>query len=106
MDQLDKISNHINTLVIELHDIHKSYNKKKINNFFLNNKNFQLIHIHGNNYGGINYNGDPNCIELTMVNKKKINILKLVDKNTIYPVKNLDFPNFKRDNDIKLLFRD
>lgn len=105
LDQVDKISNHINTLVIELHDIHRSYNKKKINNFFLNNKNLQLIHIHGNNYAGVNYNGDPNCVELTMINKKKINIFKLVDRNVKYPIKNLDFPNFKRDNDIKLFFR-
>ena len=65
----------------------------------------KLIHIHGNNYSGINKNKDPNVIEMTMLNSKKFKILKN-KSNFKYPIIGLDYVNFKRRNDIELKFND
>ena len=89
-------------LIIEFHNIHK--NISKIKKFLMNSK-LKLIHIHGNNYSGINKNKDPNVIEMTMLNSKKFKILKnRSDSN--YPINDLDYVNFKRRNDIELNFND
>ena len=89
-------------LIIEFHNIHENINKIKK---FLMKSNLKLIHIHGNNYSGINKNKDPNVIEMTMLNSKKFKILKN-KSNFKYPINGLDFVNFKRRNEIKLKFND
>ncbi len=94
--------NKINLLIIEFHNIHKNINKIKK---FLIKSRLKIIHIHGNNFAGINNNNDPNVIEMTLLNPKKFKINKN-RSNLKYPIYGLDFKNFKRKNDIKLKFND
>ena len=89
-------------LIIEFHEIDK--NMKKIKNF-LDKFDLKIIHIHANNYGGIDKKGNPKVIELSMLNSKKINIDKILSKRK-YPINNLDFKNFKRRSDIKIEFNE
>ena len=49
-------------LVIEFHDI--DLHLEKINNF-INSFNLTLTHVHPNNYGAVDSNGNPTVIELT-----------------------------------------
>ena len=66
LDKLIDHSSNIEALVIEFHDINN--NLKKIESF-INQFNLKLIHIHPNNYGGTNKDGDPNVIELSFAKK-------------------------------------
>jgi len=102
LDQIKKYSAFINTLIIEFHDIHKINNIKKFKNFIKKNK-LKLIHIHANNYSFQTKNGIPPYLELTFINKE---IIKCSNQfsNLDYPIENLDYPNRKRYDDIKLEF--
>ena len=100
LNDIKKNTKKIVCLVIEFHDIHK--NIKKIKKFLANN-DLKIIHLHANNYGGINKNKDPKVIELSLINSKMINIKKRFS-NKRYPINNLDYKNFKRREDIKIKF--
>ena len=89
-------------LIIEFHRIRQ--NLSKIKKFLLENK-FKIIHIHGNNFGGIDKNGNPNVMEVTFINPRKFKVSKH-KSNFKYPIPGLDFRNFKRANDIILNFDD
>ena len=102
LEPIKKNFQHIYLLIIEFHNIHK--NISKIKKFLMKSK-LKLIHIHGNNYSGINKNKDPNVIEMTMLNSKKFKILEN-KSNFKYPIIGLDYVNFKRRNDIELKFND
>ena len=95
-------SNKINMLIIEFHNVQKNLHKiiKFINSFKL-----KLVHIHGNNFMGINRNNDPNVLEMTFLNHNKF---KIENRKTDfqYPIPNLDYPNLKRKPDIALRFND
>jgi hypothetical protein len=111
-DNLNKISQ----IVIELHGI---TNKSWHNNFTFENfntsveekieilkkinKTHYLIHAHGNNADKVSYNGIPNVIELTYVNKKNFNETPTLNMRPL-PEKNLDFANEKTNEDIDLNF--
>ena len=64
-----------------------------------------MIHIHGNNYTGIDNKNMPRALELTFLNGKKF---KLNNKrsNYNYPINGLDYKNLKRKDDIKLSFHE
>ena len=99
---INKDFNQIYLLIIEFHNIHKNINKIKK---FLTKSRFKLIHIHGNNFAGVNKNKDPNVVEMTMLNSKKFKLTK--SKSDLkYPIYGLDYKNFKRRNDIELNFND
>ena len=87
-------------LLIEFHNVHK--NLIKIRNF-IRKSDLKIIHIHANNYGGIDKNGNPKVIELSMLNSKKIKINRILSKRK-YPIIDLDYKNFKRREDIKIEF--
>ena len=74
----------------------------KIRNF-ITKSDLKIIHIHGNNYGGIDKNDILKVIELSMLNSKKIKINKILSKRK-YPIIDLDYKNFKRRKDIKIQF--
>ncbi len=104
-----KILNHIrrdykkvNLLIIEFHNISKNFKKIKK---FISKSNYKLIHIHGNNYAGLDKFKNPNVIECTFLNYKKFKVSRFKSKYK-YPITNLDYKNFKRRNDIKLNFND
>ena len=100
LNDIKKNSKRIFFLLIEFHDVHK--NLIKIRNF-ITKSDLKIIHIHANNYGGIDKNGIPKVIELSMLNSKKIKINKILSKRK-YPIIDLDYKNFKRRKDIKIEF--
>ena len=100
LNDIKKNSKRIFFLLIEFHDVHK--NLTKIRNF-ITKSDLKIIHIHANNYGGIDKNGIPKVIELSMLNSKKIKINKILSKRK-YPIIDLDYKNFKRREDIKIEF--
>ena len=97
---IKKNSSKILFLILELHSVDKKI--KKIQNF-LKKLDLKIIHIHGNNYGGVDKNKNPKVIELSLLNSKKIKILNIHSDNK-YPIINLDYKNLKRRNDIKIEF--
>ena len=100
LNDIKKNSKRIFFLLIEFHDVHK--NLIKIRNF-ITKSDLKIIHIHANNYGGIDKKGIPKVIELSMLNSKKIKINKILSKRK-YPIIDLDYKNFKRREDIKIEF--
>ena len=99
---INKDFDEIYLLIIEFHNIHKNINKIKK---FLTKSRFKLIHIHGNNFAGVNKNKDPNVVEMTMLNSKRFKLSKS-KSDSKYPIYGLDYKNFKRRNDIELNFND
>ena len=103
---IDHIINHhskIKMLVIEFHWINKNKNLfiksvKKLK------KNFDIIHIHANNYK-LMKNTDEifDVLELTLVNKNVNKYRKNFRKN--FPIKNLDFQNFPDRKEIFFSFK-
>ena len=92
----------INLLIIEFHNISKNMIKIKK---FLSNSKLKIIHLHANNYGGVDKFNNPNVIEVSLINSKKFSVNR--KKSTeYYPIPGLDFKNLKRREDIKLKFDD
>jgi hypothetical protein len=100
LNTINKEQNKINLLIIEFHNILKNISKIKK---FLSNSKFKIIHIHANNYGGIDKFNNPNVIEVTLVNSKKFFVNRQKSKQK-YPIMGLDFKNLKRRQDIKIKF--
>ena len=102
LDAINKEQEKINLLIVEFHNVSKNINK--IKKFLLNSK-FRIIHLHGNNYGGIDKFKNPNVIEATLLNSRKffVNKQKSTQK---YPIVGLDYKNLKRREDINLKFND
>ena len=103
LKQILNNSQKINTLLIEFHDIQKNMNF--IKEFIELSNDLKLIHIHGNNYSCTDKNINPNIIELTFTNIKKIGFKqKITEKN--YPIDKLDYKNIPRKKDFILKFED
>tara|TARA_Y100000816_G_scaffold285579_1_gene265411 strand:+ start:1491 stop:2273 length:783 start_codon:yes stop_codon:yes gene_type:complete len=97
---IKKNSKKILFLILELHNVNKNINKIKN---FLKGLDLKIIHMHGNNYGGIDEQNNPKVIELSLLNSKNIKILNIHSKS-IYPITGLDYKNLKRKDDIKIKF--
>ena len=99
----DIINNHkkIMFLIIEFHSIKK--NLKKINRFVSQLKYLKIMHIHGNNVNKIDKYGYPYALELSFINSKIVGESKNKNIN-YYPIPGLDYPNVKRNKDIKIIF--
>jgi len=108
--------NKISQIAIELHGItntsyHHNFNfncfnttiDEKISCIEKLNKTHYMIHAHGNNADKTSYNGIPNVIQITFVNKKYFIDDPSLNRNPL-PDKNLDFPNEKTVPDIDLNF--
>ena len=100
LKEIDKNLNKINLVIIEFHDLPK--NIKKIEKFIKKTK-FKNVHINANNYGIVDSNGIPQVIEMTLINPKKFRIKNKKTKRN-YPIKGLDFKNWKRGPEIQLIF--
>ena len=67
-------------------------------------KNFNVVHIHGNNHCEKLSTGLPITLEMTLVNKNiKSNEVTYVND---FPIKNLDFPNNPYKKDLSFSFAD
>jgi|TARA_B110000503_G_C7146048_1_gene413009 hypothetical protein len=100
LNQIKKNQRHINCLVIEFHNVSKKL--KILKKFLKENNLLKLIHIHGNNYD-LTEQGKAESLEMTFLNKNFVKISKKLSKFS-YPIKNLDYPNLKRRNDVHLKF--
>ena len=100
LSQINKCQKKINLLIIEFHYVSKHFSKIKK---FLHNTNLKIIHIHANNYGGLDKKKIPTTLELTLINNKKFKIQKK-KSNYRYPINKLDYRNHKNKDDIQLLF--
>jgi len=100
LKHVKKNSKNVIFLIIELHEVHK--NLKKIERF-LKKLDLKLIHIHANNFAGTNRNNIPKVLELSLLNKKLYNVKNKLTSNN-YPIKYLDYKNFKRRDEIKIKF--
>ena len=98
LDEIIKNKNKINCIIIEFHDV--DLHIKKIVNFIQKLK-FQLTHIHPNNFGGVDNNGNPKVLEITLEKKPKLIKYKKIN----LPHK-LDFKNNPKIGDIKIKFKD
>jgi len=96
LDELITIKNKITGLVIEFHnvDLHLS----TIENF-INNIGLKLIHIHPNNFGGLDKFGNPTLLELTFEKEP----IFLNEINTL-PNK-FDMKNNPNVDDVNLTFK-
>ena len=96
---INKYSKIIHLLVIEFHFLNKrrALFKKILNQL---KKEFDIIHIHGNNYTSFCKDGLPITLEVTLRNKK---IYPKNGKNLVtkFPIKKLDSPNFNKQKDLK-----
>ena len=102
---LNEINNNqkkINLLIIEFHYISKNILKIRK---FLSKSNLKIIHIHANNYGGLDKKNLPTTLELSLLNQKKFKVGKKKSSYS-YPINNLDYKNHRSRDDIKLSFYD
>lgn len=103
IDQINLHSKNIKMLIFEFHWLEKNEDifMKSIKSL---KKNFDIIHLHGNNHCKQLLNGLPSTLEITMINSslRPLNI-EHVKK---FPIKNLDFPNNPNKEDIFFSFED
>jgi hypothetical protein len=89
------------SLIIEF--THTDLHLDRIIKFLENNKNYRIIHVHGNNFDYPDSNKNPIHLEITFANKNYINISdNLV--NYSFPLENLDYPNDNKKNEIPIIF--
>ena len=100
LKEINKNFDKLNLVIIEFHDLKK--NLKKLKNFIKQTK-LRNIHINANNFEMVNINGIPQVIEMTLINPKKFKIQNYKTTRN-YPIKGLDFKNYKRGRGIKITF--
>jgi len=104
LNDICKIKDKLIGIIIEFHDIDLNINK--IQDFIDSISEFKILHIHGNNCGEVDNEGNPTIIEMTLLN---INLIKYNFEefnNQKYPLNKIDFPNDPFKKDIKLEFND
>ena len=102
IDEIINFSKNIDMLIIEFHDLDKQ--EKRFHKEILKLINhFDIIHIHGNNHCNLNNYGLPIAIELTLLNKN-YNLEKIEEKIS-FPLRELDYPNNPKLEDIKFTFK-
>lgn len=66
-------------------------------------RSFDIVHVHVNNYTGMDERGTPDVIEVTFENKN-LRTGDEKDSEREYPIEGLDYPNSPGFADFKLLF--
>lgn len=95
-DEIIKYQDLFTGIVIEFHDI--DLHSQKIEKF-IDFLNLSLVHIHPNNYGGIDKNGDPLVVEITFARSPEP-----ISNNVELP-HYLDNPNNINQNEVNLKFK-
>ena len=104
IEQITRYSPRINMLIVEFHWINQSkYQENFIQAVKKLEKNFKIIHIHGNNYDSQSSTGLPNVLEITFANIKYVP--DKIEYNYEFPINDLDFPNDPFEKDLKLSFK-
>lgn len=101
----------VNQIIIEFHDLRNLFSRFQdiIKNLRVD---YEIIHVHGNNWGGEFYFNDPvkgetvipNVLEVTFVKKEKIILKDRVNEKMAYPTEGLDYPNRPDYSDLLLGF--
>lgn len=102
----------VNQLIIEFHDLRNQFSRFK---YVIENLKiaYDIIHIHGNNWGGEfcftdPANGEnmtvPNVLEVTFVKRGKVIPADIVNENVPFPIEGLDYPNNPECSDLLLRF--
>lgn len=104
----------VNQIILELHDIGIGYRINDVMHIMDKlSENFELVHIHGNNYGELFTITDkerkneflvPMAIELTLVRKDMIDPADVLSEQPVYPTPGLDYPNNPDKEDYSLNF--
>tara|TARA_B100002051_G_C16706735_1_gene624231 strand:+ start:140 stop:928 length:789 start_codon:yes stop_codon:yes gene_type:complete len=102
INKVNNNSKNIHLMAIEFHFLDKNRNKFKESIFELK-KNFNLVHLHGNNYAGYCSDGLPKVLEITFTNKEYYKVSKK-QYNLSFPIKNLDYPNIETSKDLEFTF--
>jgi len=101
----------VNQLVLELHDLKNRL--QDLREILINlQRDFELIHVHGNNFGETFTFQDPlkgnvlipDVLEVTLVRREKIIKEDIHNQSESYPVRGLDFPNNPTLKDYSLEF--
>lgn len=112
-DILKHISN-VNQILVEWHDLkNRLWDIKQA--VSLLSDEFEIVHIHGNNYGttfkmynslldGTDNRLFPDVIETTFVRRTCIDKEDFLELQTSFPIEGLDFPNNPFRTDIKIEF--
>jgi len=101
INQLLKYESLISLLIIEFHDtepLRETFNRN-INSIC---QHFAIAHIHGNNSGGLAYDGLPEVLEMTFINKRASHSNAYARKE--FPILGLDFPTNPEKPDYSLIF--
>lgn len=88
LDELAELGAGVQGLVIEFHDV--DLHRERIDRFLDGLKGLELVHIHGNNVGGYDANGDPLIVEMSFA--RPAAGWNAVAERT-YPFEGLDYPN-------------
>ena len=102
IDHILTYADRIIGMVVEFHDINILEEKffeavRKIS------AEYNIIHIHGNNYGGLGPSGMPNVLEMTF-ESKSLCVTSPAASRYQYPIPELDNPNNQSMADLILTF--
>jgi hypothetical protein len=100
LDQLITYQDVMTGVVIEFHDV--DLHREKIINF-IKNFDLALVHVHGNNNGGTDVNGDPLVLEMTF--KPRSSLDKPYGESISLPLPGVDNPNNQKIADYQLSFQ-
>ena len=104
LDQIINFPKKIIGFTIEFHEL--NIYRKKVEAFLDRvKKNYRLVHIHGNNYTGLDEKFIPYTVEMTFARLDFINMKNLKKNNKSYPIEGLDQPCNKNHPDINLKFK-
>lgn len=98
LDQLVDAQGRMSGMVIEFHDC--DLHRERIRDF-IRDFDLPLVHIHPNNYGGVDDAGDPLVLEMTF---KRQGASDRIRRNGSFPVMGLDQPNDPEREELPLRF--
>lgn len=102
LDQILEFKSHLIGFVIEFHDV--DILSSQVSDFVEQAKeNFTLVHIHANNCGGVDHEGNPIVLEMTWIKNDQIGPDEGLHLNA-YPIEGLDQANSSEVQDIELSF--
>ena len=88
-------------MVIEFHNLDFEHRRIELQSTIDLLDNYKIVHVHANNYGGINNDLLPHTLEISFLRKDLCNT---TEKRYDVYLPNLDFPNLTTNEDYMLYF--
>jgi hypothetical protein len=98
--QILSYADRISIMAVEFHDT-APYRSIFLQQIAAMQQHFSIVHIHGNNFGGIATDGLPEVLEITFLNNRDI---EGDTHRTHFPVAGVDYPNDPTRDDIVMVF--